>query len=81
MNDQNNAASADSDRIAELALRRLFLTLFLRGRSSRGLNKSNAPKSVGSKLLATLAFYLLFGLFALAFIHQTVFALSFICMA
>ena len=29
-------------------LRRLFLTLFLRGRSSRGLRRETAPKSVGS---------------------------------
>ena len=48
-------------------LRRLFLTLFLRGRSSRGLQKDAAPKSVGSKLGLTLAFYALFGLFALFF--------------
>lgn len=58
------------------ALRRLFLTLFLRGRSSRGLNREGAPKSIGRKLAATLLFYALFGLFALFFRGQTVFALS-----
>src|SRR6185436_17556752 len=57
-------------------LRRLFLTLFLRGRSSRGLQKESAPKSVGQKLALTLLFYALFGLFALAFLRQPVFALS-----
>ena len=57
-------------------LRRLFLTLFLRGRSSRGLRRESAPTSVGSKLALTLLFYLAFGLFALGFIHQPVFALS-----
>jgi len=60
----------------ERTLRRLFLTLFLRGRSSRGLQKDAAPKSVGSKLGLTLAFYALFGLFALFFRGQPVFALS-----
>jgi ABC-2 type transport system permease protein len=60
----------------ERALRRLFLMLFLRGRSSRGLRRESAPKSVGSKLALTLAFYTLFGLFALGFIGQPVFALS-----
>ena len=57
-------------------MRRLFLTLFLRGRSSRGLQKDSAPKSVGSKLALTLVFYALFGLFALFFHGQPVFALS-----
>lgn len=60
----------------ERTLRRLFLTLFLRGRSSRGLQKDSAPKSVGSKLALTLVFYALFGLFALFFHGQPVFALS-----
>ena len=57
-------------------LRRLFLTLFLRGRSSRGLRKESAPKSVGSKLALALVFYALFGVFALFFLQQPVFALS-----
>jgi ABC-2 type transport system permease protein len=57
-------------------LRRLFLTLFLRGRSSRGLQKQGAPKSVGRKLALTLLFYMLFGLFALVFVRQPVFALA-----
>lgn len=57
-------------------LRRLFLMLFLRGRSSRGLQRGGAPKSVGQKLALTLAFYALFGSFALMFHHQPVFALA-----
>ena len=57
-------------------LRRLFLTLFLRGRSSRGLQKEQAPKSIGSKLGLTLLFYAAFGLMALFFRGQPVFTLS-----
>ena len=57
-------------------LRRLFLTVFLRGRTSRGLKKGTAPKSVAKKLALTLVFYGLFGFFALFFIRQSVFALS-----
>ncbi len=60
----------------ERTLRRLFLTLFLRGRTSRGLQKESAPKSVGSKLALTLLFYAFFGLFVLGFLGQPVFALS-----
>ena len=60
----------------ERTLRRLFLTLFLRGRSSRGLQKDSVPKSVGSKLAFTLLFYAAFGLVALFFHGQPVFALS-----
>ena len=60
----------------ERALRHLFLTLFLRGRSSRGLRKEGAPKSVASKLALTLVFYALFGLFLLFLKGQTVFSLA-----
>jgi ABC-2 type transport system permease protein len=60
----------------EQTLRRLFLTLFLRGRSSRGLKKQSAPKSIGQKLSLTLVFYALFGLLALSFLRQSVFALA-----
>ncbi|HEY1663535.1 MAG TPA: hypothetical protein VGI03_14050 [Verrucomicrobiae bacterium] len=58
------------------ALRRLFLTLFLRGRGARGLNRSTAPKSIANKLMLTLGFYLLFGCIALAMMRQPVFALA-----
>lgn len=57
-------------------LRKLFLTLFLRGRSSRGLKKEGAPASIGSKLTLTLVFYAAFGLMAFAFANQSLFALS-----
>jgi len=57
-------------------LRKLFLTLFLRGRSARGLQKEGAPKSVGQKLALVLVFYGLYGVFALAFLRQNVLALS-----
>jgi ABC-2 type transport system permease protein len=60
----------------ERTLRRLFLTLFLRGRSSRGLQKAGAPKSVGSKLALTLVVYALFGAFAFFFQNQPVLVLS-----
>ena len=67
---------ADSATTAARTLRRLFLTLFLRGRSARGLQKAGAPKSIGSKLALTLGFYGLMGLFSLFFLGQPVFALS-----
>jgi ABC-2 type transport system permease protein len=57
-------------------LHRLFLTLFLRGRSSRGLQKNKAPRSVGEKLATTLAFYALFGLMAIFLGKLPLFALS-----
>jgi len=60
----------------EKALRKLYLRLFLRGRSARGLSKNSAPKSVAAKLAMTLVFYALFGAFAAAFGRQSVFALS-----
>jgi hypothetical protein len=60
----------------EKTLRRLFLTLFLRGRGARGLNKLGTPKTIGQKLSLTLVFYALFGCMALAFLHQPVFALA-----
>lgn len=58
------------------ALRRLFLTLFLRGRGARGLTKDAAPKSVGRKLGLTLLFYAFFGGMAFLFRGQSVFLLS-----
>jgi hypothetical protein len=54
----------------------LFLTLFLRGRSARGLRKG-APQSIGSKLALALCGYAFVGMIVtLLFIHQPVFALS-----
>ncbi|HVV71419.1 MAG TPA: hypothetical protein VHI52_07970, partial [Verrucomicrobiae bacterium] len=60
----------------EKILHRLFLTLFLRGRGARGLNRNQAPRSIGQKLGLTLAFYLLFGCMALFFLRQPVFLLG-----
>ncbi|HAB15919.1 MAG TPA: hypothetical protein PLX89_20745 [Verrucomicrobiota bacterium] len=60
----------------ERTLRRLFLTLFLRGRSARGLKKDNAPQLVGRKLALTLILYALLGLLALVFLRKPVFALA-----
>jgi hypothetical protein len=60
----------------EKALRRLFLTLFLRGRGARGLNKQGAPKSVGHKLALTLLVYGVFGCMALGFMNKPVFLLA-----
>jgi ABC-2 type transport system permease protein len=58
-------------------LRRLFLTLFLRGRSSRGMKRQGAPpKSIGRKLALSLVAYAAFGLVALAFRGQSTLALS-----
>lgn len=58
-------------------LRKLFLTLFLRGRTSRGLRRDTAPKSVGSKLFFTLGIYALVGfVLALSFARKPLFELS-----
>ena len=57
-------------------LRRLYLTLFLRGRSSRGLKREKAPNSIGSKLALTLAFYALAGWGCTAFIGDSPAVLS-----
>ncbi len=69
-------AAKPSEPSQEAVLRRLFLTLFLRGRTARGLRKETAPKSIGRKLALTLAFYALFGALALSFVRQPVFTLS-----
>ncbi len=60
----------------ERALRRLFLTLFLRGHSSRGLNLKRTPKSIGTKLIGALLLYSLIGLFALALHGASIFMLA-----
>lgn len=60
----------------EKTLRLLFLTLFLRGRSSRGLKRQTAPKSIGKKLGLTLGMYGLLGFMACVLMGQPVFALS-----
>lgn len=62
---------------ATRVLRKLYLTLFLRGRSSRGLQREGVPKSVASKLALTLVFYALFGLLALQMRGQGAFMFAF----
>jgi ABC-2 type transport system permease protein len=59
-------------------LRKLFLTIYLRGRSSRGLKLQTAPRSVARKLAVALAVYTLFGLFSVRFLfnHEPLFALA-----
>lgn len=63
--------------LPERVLSKLYLTLFLRGSSVRGLSHSDAPTSVGKKLARTLALYALGGLVALVFWGQPVLSLSF----
>lgn len=58
------------------ALRRLYLMLFLRGRTSRGLDPKHLPKSVGKRLGMILAFYALAGCLALMVRDATLFSLS-----
>jgi hypothetical protein len=67
-----SATPASPDR----ALRRLFLALFLRGRSARGLRRDNMPQSLAWKLSLTLLLYFLTGCFAFVFIRHPVFELS-----
>ena len=57
-------------------LRKLFLILFLRGRSSRGLQRGKSPQSIASKLWLSLLFYALFGAMALMLLGQQVFTMS-----
>jgi len=60
-------------------LRKLFLTIYLRGRSSRGLKLKTAPKSVWQKLAIALLVYTVVGFFfSIGFLsgHQPLFALA-----
>lgn len=57
-------------------LRKLFLTLFLRGRTARSLQVNKAPSSISSKLGLTLAIYFIFGCLSFSFVRQSLFALS-----
>lgn len=57
-------------------LRRLFLTVFLRGHSARGLRLNSAPRSVFEKLWMVIGIYLLFGAFAFVLITKPILALS-----
>jgi len=61
-------------------LRSLFLTLFLRGRTSQGLNPravpSSTPTSIPKKLTVVLGLYALIGLTAFALVGSPLFVLS-----
>ena len=64
---------------AARTLRRLFLTIFLRGQRSRGIDPEKIkgmPTSVGRRLLLILAVDALFGLMALMLVGQPVFVLA-----
>src|SRR5689334_6706836 len=72
----SNPVNGVDEAFVRRELRKLFLTLFLRGRGARGLRKETAPRSVGQKLAKTLALYGLMGFLALLFVRQPVFTLS-----
>jgi hypothetical protein len=57
-------------------LHKLFLTLFLRGRSARGLQKSGAPTTLLRKLSLTLVFYAIFGALATSMRGQPILTLA-----
>lgn len=57
-------------------LRKLFLMLFLRGRTSRGLQRGGTPGSIGRKLFLTILIYALFGCVGATFAGRPVFSLS-----
>ena len=61
---------------ADKALRRLFLTLFLRGRAAVGFTKNTAPKSIWQKLGVILLMYAAIGMFAGFLSSQPVWVLS-----
>lgn len=63
----------------ERALRRLFLLLFVRGRSTRNLDPKGlkgAPASIRRRLGIMLAFYGFFGMMAFSLVRQPVFLVS-----
>lgn len=70
------AAPPEDAPSAEKVLRKLFLTLFLRGRTSRGLKPIRTPKSIGTKLSTTLVAYAATGFVACMFIRQPIVALA-----
>jgi hypothetical protein len=57
-------------------LRRLYLTLFLRGRSARGFSMKRGTKSIAMRLGMTLIFYALIGCLSLTLLGQPLFSLS-----
>ena len=76
MTDASVSASREIAPGIPRTLRRLFLTLFLRGRTSRGLNRKAVPGSIASKQWLLLLVYALFGLTAFVYWKQPIFVLS-----
>lgn len=70
-----------STRETSRALRRLFLTLFLRGRSARQLDPDKTPGSLQAKLALTLLAYFAVGLLQLIFLRQPPFGFALILHA
>jgi hypothetical protein len=72
---------SDFNSLPARTLRRLYLNLFLRGRSSRGLSRGfgsrKASTTVAGKLSTVLVFYALIGLVAVAAVQHNVFLTSF----
>jgi len=64
--------AADTNRV----LHRLFLTLFFRGRSSRGLKKQTPVVSIATKLRVILILYAALGLSVAVLWRQSIFVLS-----
>lgn len=60
----------------EQALRKLFLTVFLRGQSGRGLTKETTPKNIFTKMWTMLGVYTVMGVMSLFAITQPVLVLS-----
>ncbi len=60
----------------ERVLAQLYLKLFLRGRSARGISKKTAPSSVPQKFALTLLGYLLCGCVAAAWWRQPLFPMA-----
>ncbi len=60
----------------EKTLRRLFLTVFVRGQSARGITKQTVAKSFTQKMGMMFLIYGLFGLSSLALIRQSVLLIS-----
>lgn len=71
MNAGPSAADAQSK-----VLRGLYLKLFLRGRTSRGLDSKQLPKSVTKRLAVTMLFYAFAGCICLLMGKTTLFSLS-----
>jgi hypothetical protein len=72
----SSSAPAAPPLSPEKALQKLFLALFLRGRSSRGLQRKGMPTSVGRKLWLMLGIYSAVGCMAFVFMGTPVFTLS-----